>query len=71
MTTPPLVRSLREHADGALDQLRLHYGPLIRYIINPILTAREKMQTQKTGSTLNFLTLQDALQFFPPEEPQP
>lgn len=37
MTTPPLVRSLREHADGALDQLRLHYGPLIRYIINPIL----------------------------------
>ena len=32
-----LIQALTERSDGALEQLRLHYGPLIRYIINPIL----------------------------------
>lgn len=32
-----LIQALTERSDGALEQLWLHYGPLIRYIINPIL----------------------------------
>ncbi len=32
-----LICALRQRSDGALEQLRLHWGPLIRYIIGPIL----------------------------------
>ena len=37
MNTEALIDALRSRADGALDALKLHYGPLIRYIITPIL----------------------------------
>ena len=37
MNSTELINSLRKHCDGSLDQLRLHYGPLIRYVITPIL----------------------------------
>lgn len=32
-----LIHALAEQKDGSLDQLKLHYGPLIRYVIAPIL----------------------------------
>ena len=38
MNTAELVNKLLERADGSLDQLKLHYGPLIRYVITPILS---------------------------------
>lgn len=38
MNTAELIEALRNHSDGALDQLKLHYGPLIRYVITPILS---------------------------------
>ena len=37
MNTAELVNKLLERADGSLDHLKLHYGPLIRYVITPIL----------------------------------
>ncbi len=37
MNSADLVRALVERSEDALDQLKLHYGPLIRYIITPIL----------------------------------
>ena len=37
MNGTDLINDLRERSAGALDQLRLHYGPLIRYVITPIL----------------------------------
>lgn len=38
MNQTDLINALLTRSDGALDQLKLHYGPLIRYVINPILT---------------------------------
>lgn len=38
MDASELVNALRSRSEGALEQLKLHYGPLIRYVINPILT---------------------------------
>ena len=32
-----LIQALIQRSDGALEQLQRHYGPLIRYIITPIL----------------------------------
>lgn len=32
-----LINDLLDRADGALEQLKLYYGPLIRYVIAPIL----------------------------------
>ena len=41
-----LINGLICHEDGALDQLKLHYGPLIRYIIAPILSdPRDREET--------------------------
>ena len=37
MDQTELIRSLKERSDGSLELLRLHYGPLMRYIIAPIL----------------------------------
>lgn len=38
----------------------------------PVITAKQKHMTSGVGDTINFLTLQDALQFFPnEEEPKP
>jgi len=37
MDQTDLIRALKARSDGALELLRLHYGPLIRYIITPIL----------------------------------
>ena len=37
MNTAELVNNLLDRADGSLDHLKLHYGPLIRYVITPIL----------------------------------
>ena len=37
MNPRKLIDGLVHRHDDALDQLRLHYGPLIRYIIHPIL----------------------------------
>ena len=37
MHTAELINKLLDRADGSLDQLKLHYGPLIRYVITPIL----------------------------------
>lgn len=37
MNTTDLIKDLLSRSDGALDQLKLHYGPLIRYVITPIL----------------------------------
>ena len=37
MNPAVLVGNLQNHTDDSLDQLKLHYGPLIRYVINPIL----------------------------------
>ena len=38
MNNVDLISSLRSRADGSLDQLKLYYGPLIRYVITPILS---------------------------------
>ncbi len=38
MNSADLIDALRKRSEDALDQLKLHYGPLIRYIIAPILT---------------------------------
>ena len=40
----------------------IHQTPWPQY---PVITAREKQQTRGVGSTHTFLTIQDALQFFP------
>ena len=37
MNTVDLINGLLGRSDGALDQLKLRYGPLIRYVIAPIL----------------------------------
>ncbi len=37
MHSTDLVHALVERSEDALDQLKLHYGPLIRYVIAPIL----------------------------------
>lgn len=37
MNPVDLINDLLRRSDGALDQLKLHYGPLIRYVITPIL----------------------------------
>lgn len=37
MNGTDLINDLLKRADGSLDQLKLHYGPLIRYVITPIL----------------------------------
>ena len=37
MNTTELINKLMGRSDGALEQLKLHYGPLIRYVISPIL----------------------------------
>lgn len=37
MNATELLNDLLNRKDGALDQLKLHYGPLIRYVITPIL----------------------------------
>ena len=38
MNQTELINALLRRLEGSLEQLRLHYGPLIRYVINPILT---------------------------------
>ncbi len=38
METAELVGALRARTNASLDALKLHYGPLIRYVIAPILT---------------------------------
>ena len=37
MNASVLIKDLQNRADGSLEQLKLHYGPLIRYVITPIL----------------------------------
>ena len=37
MNTTELINKLMGRSDGSLEQLKLHYGPLIRYVISPIL----------------------------------
>ena len=37
MNATELINDLLNRKDSALDQLKLHYGPLIRYVITPIL----------------------------------
>jgi hypothetical protein len=38
MNQTELINDLIKRADGSLEQLKLHYGPLIRYVIAPILS---------------------------------
>ena len=38
MNQTELINELLSRSEGSLELLRLHYGPLIRYVINPILT---------------------------------
>jgi RNA polymerase sigma-70 factor (ECF subfamily) len=43
MQTADLINDLLNRTDGSLEQLKLHYGPLIRYVITPILSdARDR-----------------------------
>ena len=37
MNQTELINDLLNRTDGSLEQLKLHYGPLIRYVIAPIL----------------------------------
>ena len=37
MNQADLINDLLKRTDGSLEQLKLHYGPLIRYVITPIL----------------------------------
>ena len=37
MNGTELINALLAQEDGSLDQIKLHYGPLIRYVIAPIL----------------------------------
>lgn len=37
MNQAELINDLIKRTDGSLEQLKLHYGPLIRYVITPIL----------------------------------
>ena len=41
MNTVDLINNLLKRSDGALDQLKLHYGPLIRYVISPFFLTSE------------------------------
>ena len=38
MNTVEIINDLLNRTDGSLEQLKLHYGPLIRYVISPILS---------------------------------
>ena len=38
MNQTELINALLSRSEGSLEQLRFYYGPLIRYVINPILT---------------------------------
>ena len=38
MNTAELINDLLSRSDGSLEQLKLHYAPLIRYVITPILS---------------------------------
>lgn len=38
MNSADLIDALLRRSEDALDQLKLHYGPLIHYVIAPILT---------------------------------
>ncbi|MBQ7099457.1 MAG: sigma-70 family RNA polymerase sigma factor [Oscillospiraceae bacterium] len=38
MNASVLIKELQNRADGSLERLKLHYGPLIRYVIRPILS---------------------------------
>lgn len=43
MHTSELISQLKNRSDGVLEELKLHYGPLIRYVIFPILSdARDR-----------------------------
>ena len=43
MNIVELINDLLSRSDGSLEQLKLHYGPLIRYVITPILSdARDR-----------------------------
>lgn len=37
MTEQNIIEKLKKHEEGALEELQLHSGPLIRYVIRPIL----------------------------------
>ena len=37
MNPADLINDLLKRSDSALDELKLHFGPLIRYVITPIL----------------------------------
>lgn len=37
MNASVLIKELQNRTGSSLDQLKLHYGPLIRYVIRPIL----------------------------------
>ena len=37
MNQTDLINDLLKRTDGSLEQLKIHYGPLIRYVITPIL----------------------------------
>ena len=37
MNPTELINDLLKRSDGSLNQYKLHYGPLIRYVIAPIL----------------------------------
>lgn len=46
MNSVDLINALLKRHDDALEQLKLHYGPLIRYVIAPILPdARDREET--------------------------
>ena len=37
MSGTELINDIRNRSEGSLERLKLHYGPLIRYVITPIL----------------------------------
>ncbi len=50
MTEAELVNKLRQRDRDSLDYLRQHYGPLIRYLIRPILS--DERDREEAGSDI-------------------
>lgn len=60
-----LATALAQRSDGALDQLRLHFSPLIRYVIAPIL-ADERDREEVLSDVL--LRVWDRIEQFDPHQ---
>ena len=62
--------TVKEGQDGWLINAWINYTHQTTWFQYPAITAKEKHMTAGVGDTYTFLTIQDALQFNPNEEPE-